>query len=298
MNTELETTSFRLIKKIKDDTFDVDFISDYCLSLQVSMELFRICVTDSGRNRCLLVEDYELIGLEHIDELIKTLTELYDDHHILQAGYWKSVKLAFKTPQFSIVPHSLFDQDFAKDYLLLNCSADKMPNNEVLFYKQHSTDIVNIFSADKKLISFFETAYLGKKLKIVHHTSSLIEGIMVQQKNSIQKEMYVFVEKDQLTILIKKQRQLEFCNTFYFTTPEDFIYYVMFVAEQLKFNTEQEEMIIWGDIKPDSAILKKLKMYMGNIKFGNKPSSLYFGYNFDELLDHNFFDLYNLHLCE
>ena len=295
---EIAVASYKLNKKIKDDTFSVDHLSEYCLSLQISSKLFRVCITDAARNRCLLLEDYQFSHVQHPDQLIEVLQQIYDDHHLLQAGYWKSVKLALKTPNFSLVPNALFDQDFAKDYLNLNCTTSALSGDEVLYYKQQSTDVVNIFSADKKIISFFEAAYLGKKLKIVHHTSSLIEGIMVQNPHKEQRAMYLYVEKDQLTVVIKKNRTLEFCNSFFFTTPEDFVYYVMFVAEQLKFNPERDEVTLWGDLLPDSAFIKKLNMYMCHIKFGNKPASLYFGYNFDELLDHNFFDLYNLHLCE
>lgn len=295
---EITAASYKLNKKIKDDSFNVDHLSEYCLSLQISSKLFRICITDSSRNRCLLLEDYQFSHVQHPDQLIETLQEIYDDHHLLQAGYWKSVKLALKTSNFSLVPHALFDQEFAKDYLNLNCTTSAINGDEVLFYKQNSTDVVNIFSADKKIINFFEAAYIGKKLKIVHHTSSLIEGIMVQNANKDQREMFLYIEKDQLTVVIKKNRTLEFCNSFFFTTPEDFVYYVMFVAEQLKFNPEKDYVTVWGDLLPDSSFIKKLSMYMCHIKFGNKPSSLYFGYNFDELLDHNFFDLYNLHLCE
>lgn len=294
---EIKAASYKLNKKIKDDTFSVDHISDYCLSLQISSKLFRLCITDAARSRCMLLEDYQFSNISHPDQLISILQEIYEDHHLLQAGYWKSVKLALKTPNFSVVPNALFDQEFAKDYLSLNCTPNA-PYDDVLYYKQHSTDVVNIFSADKKVIAFFEAAYLGKKLKVVHHTSSLIEGIMVQQPHRDQREMYAFIEKDQLTIVIKTNRNLEFCNTFFFTTPEDFVYYIMFVAEQLKFNPEKDEVTLWGDILPDSPLIKKLNMYMVHIKLGNKPASLYFGYNFDELLDHNFFDLYNLHLCE
>lgn len=296
--SQLLEKSYILNKKIKDDTFSVDHISEYCLSLQVSNQLFRVCITDSARNRCLFLEDYQFENVINSDHLLAVLKEIYDEHHLLQAGYWKSVKLAFKTPNFSVIPNVLFDQEFAKDYLSLNCTLNSSTHEDVLYYKQQSTDVVNIFSVDKKIIAFFEAIYLGKKMKIVHHTSSLIEGVMVQNQNKDQKEMCIFIEKEQMTLVIKTNRSLEFCNTFFYSTPEDFVYYVMFVASQLKFDPESNQVVIWGDLSTDSPLIKKLKLYMCHIKLGNKPASLYFGYNFDEVLDHNFFDLYNLHLCD
>ena len=294
---ETNVSGYKLNKKVKDDTFNVDLISNYTLSLQISPNLFRVCVTDGEKNRCLLLEDYSFSSIYGADQIIEKLTEIYDDHHVLKAGYWKSVKLALKTPNFSLVPNSLFDKDFAKDYLNLNCSI-KEEAEEVLYYHQNSTDVVNIFSADKKVLDWFIAAYPAKTIKVIHHTCPLIEGVLFNRNHKQEKSMFLYVEKNQVTILITKSKTLEFCNSFYFSSPDDFVYYVMFVVEQLKFNPDSNPVTVWGEIMPDSEMYKKLFKYIRNVNFGNKPSSLYFGYNFDEIFDHSFFDLYSMHLCE
>lgn len=295
---EKKSSHYKLNKKIKDDTFNVDLISSYNLSLQISPNLFRVCVTDAEKNRCLLLEDYQFTSIYISDQVIEKLEEIYDDHHILKAGFWKSVKLALKTSNFSLVPNSLFDKDFAKDYLGLNCALTPDDREEVLYYQQHSADMVNIFSADKKVTDWFIAAYPAKPVRIIHHTSPLIEGIMYNRNQPDEKSMFIHVEGSTLTILIAQDKALEFCNTFHFSTSEDFVYYVMFVAEQLKFNTESNPVTIWGDLQPGGDAYITLLKYVRNISFGNKPSSLYFGYPFDEVSDHSFFDLYSMHLCE
>jgi hypothetical protein len=297
--SDKKTASVKLNKKIKDDIFNVDNIAHYNLSLQISPILFRLCVTDSEKNRCMLLEDYQFSSVYLADHLIEKLEEIFDDHHVLKAGFWKSIKLAFKTPNFSLVPESLFEQELAKEYLTLNCSLKPDDSEEVLFYKQSSIDIVNVFSAEKKILQWFSAMYPGKTIRTIHHTSSLIDGVLFNRSNNKEdRSMFIFVDKNQLTIIVTKNRKLEFCNSFNFFSPEDFVYYVMFVAGQLQFNADADPAILWGDILPDSELYLKLYKYVRNVSFGDKPSSLYFGYTFDEVFDHNFFDLYSMHFCE
>lgn len=287
---------YRLNKKIKDDTFNVDYIARYNLSLQINFSLFRFCVTDTESNRCLLLEDYQFESISRPEQLIEQLELIYDDHHVLQAGFWRSIRLAVKNINFSLVPFSLFDEEYLKEYLNVNCMVHPEQREDIFYYKQQSTEAVNIFSADKDVIGWFINRYPQKTLKVVHHTSPLIEGIM--SSGSQERALFIHVENNFLTILVKKNKMLEFCNSFHFFSPEDFVYFTMFVFDQLELNPETTPVVLWGEINHDSPLYKQLYKYIRHVTFGNKPSSLYFGYHFDEIFDHRFFDLYSMHLCE
>ncbi|MCS6824322.1 MAG: DUF3822 family protein [Cytophagaceae bacterium] len=293
-----EKQHYRLVKKIKDDLFNVDDISTYNLYLQISHQLFRFCITDSEKNRCLHLEDYRISGITHPDQLIQQLEKLYDEHHLLKAGFWKSIRLAVKNVNFSLVPNSLFDKNFLREYVSINSPQSNTTEEGYYYYAQKSTDAVNIFSADKKIIDWFCKVYPSKNIRVVHYTSSLIEGVMMSANGAEQRQMFLQVEQNYLTIIVKHNKTLEFCNTFYFYTAEDFIYFVMFVFDQLQLSQEETEVVVWGEITHDSLAYNKLVKYIRNVSLGEKPSALKFGYTFDEIMDHNFFDLYSMHLCE
>lgn len=287
--------TFKLNQKIKDDKFNVDLISQYNLSLQISRDVFRICVTDTGNNRCLLLEDYQFTNVIDTPQLIAQLEKIYDEHHVLQAGYWKTIKLSIKNENFSLIPSSLFDKDYLKEYITLNCS---IKGKEVYYHKQKTTDTVNIFAADKDIIFWFNAKYPHKSLKLFHYTSPFIEGVMIDKSSEAEKSMYIVTEKNYLTILVKRNKKMELCNTFRYQSTEDYVYFVMFIFDQLKLNPETTPVTMWGEIVPDSPIYNKLFKYIRNINFGNRPTSLSFGYQFDEVFDHRFYDLYSMHLCE
>ncbi|HEX8545792.1 MAG TPA: DUF3822 family protein [Cytophagaceae bacterium] len=296
--SEQKNTSYRLNKKIKDDNFNVDLIGTYGLSLQINHSIFRFCVTDSEKNRCLLLEDYELLKINSTEELISQLELIFDDNHILKAGYWKEIKLAIKNPEFSLIPDSLFDKKYLKEYLSLNCQLTDKENEEILYYRQNSTEAVNIFKADGKIIDWFLKSYPYHNITVIHHTSSLIEGLLQNYVNKDERSVFAYIENKLLTLVVVNNRKLEYCNSFQFISTEDFVYYVMLVYDQLQLDPNAHGLTLWGDIAADSPIHQKLYKYIRHLKFGNKPKSMYFGYHFDEIFDHSFFDLYNMHLCE
>jgi len=287
--------NYKLNQRVKDDKFNVEKIDLYNLSLQISEDLFRVCITDTKNNRCLLLEDYQFTEVKTVSDLINQLELIFDDHHVLKAGYWKSIKLSIKNKSFSLVPDSLFDKDYLKEYLNINCTIN---GKEIYYHKQKTTDTVNIFPADKKLIEWFKAKYPLKPIRFFHYTSSFIEGLMIDKALQEERSVFIASEKNFLTVLVKKNKRLEFCNTFYYATPEDFIYFVLFVFDQLKLNPESTPVTLWGEVTSDSPVYSKLYKYIRNISFGKKPTTLTFGYQFDEVFDHKFYDLYNMHFCE
>jgi hypothetical protein len=213
----------------------------------------------------------------------------------LQAGYWKNIKLCIKNKDFSLIPNSLFDKEYLREYLNLNTTVH---NKEVYYHKQSTMDAVNIFAAEKEIIEWFQSKYPHKNIKVLHYTSPFIEGIMINESQKDERAMYIVSEKDYMAIIVRNNKKLEFCNNFSYRTPEDFLYFVMFVFDQLKLNPEVTPVTVWGELSNDSPIYSKLYKYIRNVSFGNKPSTLNFGYQFDEVFDHKFYDLYNIHFCD
>jgi hypothetical protein len=288
-------SNYRITKKIKDDQFNVDLIFQYDLSMQISNEFFRLCIVDTEKNKCLLLEEYEFTSVFFPDQLINQLELIFDEHHLLQAGFWKSIKLSIKSKNFTLIPYSLFDEEQVKEYMTLACDVNS--SEDILHFRQKSTDAVTIFSAERKITEWFCNAYPAKAIQVLHYTSPLLEGILMEAPNKNQRAIYLDIERNYFTAVVSNNRTIEFCNTFSFTSKEDFIYYVMYIFDQMKLNTETTPLVIWGELAPNSPQYSILYKYIRHVSFGKKPSTLRFSYHFDELFDHKFFDLYNIHFC-
>jgi hypothetical protein len=290
------TPTFSLKKRVKDDLFTPDEIGNYTLNLQINQNLFRICITNT--NRCLLMEDYTLDNALYPDQLISQLEAIYDHHEVLMAGFWKNIKLAIKDIDFSLIPKSLFDQQFSKEYLKINTGQESNGEHEIFHYAQKSTDAISVFSADKKIIDWFKNQYSSHNITFLHHTTAFIEGVLYSSDTNTDKDVFAQIEDDSLTIIVKSEIGLEFCNSFRISTSDDLVYFILLVYNQLQLSPEKNKLILFGDIRPDSSTYKKLYTYIRHIKFGDKPSSIKFGYKFDEIFDHRYFDLYSMHFCQ
>lgn len=285
-------TPYNIIKQIKDDKFNVEHLQHYNLSLQVGYSEFQIAVIDIRNQRCLIMESYEL----HRDtDLHAALVSIFEDHHFLKAGFWNSVKVAFKNNKFSLVPYSLFDRENLREYLTINVQSE---DDSLFYYKHEKLKAVNVFAASSEIVSFFNGSYPGTTLHFLHQESVLIEGISKYEDFSFNRNMSLLMERNAVNVLVHEEQKLIYCNRFNFFSPQKLMQYIMTVMHELNLDQYETRTIVWGDIQASSETFEVLQKYIYNISFGGKLPLLQFGYVFDEIEDHNFFDLFSIYFCD
>ncbi len=287
----------KLNQRIKDEALDIDSIPRYALALEVSNNGFRCAIVDSQDNRCLWLEDYRFSSVFFPEQIMEQLGFIFDEHQLLHAGFWHQVRVSLKNKHFTLIPESLFRKDYAGQYLRFST---QMPeDSEEIFYYQHpNREIINVFSGEKKIADWFRKQYPSRNISFVHHTSAFIEGVLQHSDYVPARSMAVLLEASHLTILVTNSHLVEYCNTFFYLSAQDVIYYVMLVMDELKLNPDSCRVTLYGELSHDSAIHDMLYKYIRFISFGSKSSSLKFSFQFDEMLDHRYFDLFNLYLCD
>ncbi len=243
----------------------------------------------------MMLEHYEFQKIQEQTRLFALLKEIYEYNTYLNAGFWKSIKLSIKNLKFSLVPNSLFAENYAKDILAVNSTiADQ---DIVYFYKHSSNDTVNIFAAEHALVDWFQKMYPNKLVEVVHHTSTMMEGVLQYSTNNQAKSVFVNIEDQIATIAVRDNGALVFINNFKFVTPNDLLYYVMFTYDELDLNTDTIPLVLMGDILKNSDHYQRLYKYIRNITFSRRPEGIKFGYKFDDISEHQYFGLYNTILC-
>ena len=149
----------------------------------------------------------------------------------------------------------------------------------------------------KNIIEFFQEVY-GDKVNFVHQTSSFIEGILLEQNTASEKGIYANCEDGVITIAVLKSGNLEYCNHFKYKDSKDIVYYTLFVMNELYLNPESTPLTIWGELDIKSDAYLQLFKYIRDIKFGSRPSSMVFSYNFDEIDEHQMFNTLSTYFCE
>jgi hypothetical protein len=70
----------------------------------------------------------------------------------------------------------------------------------------------------------------------------------------------------------------------------------MLVMKTVGMDQQTSEVMLWGYIGKNSPHYLEFVKYVRNVSFGGRPTHMSFGYMFDDVQEHQFFDLYSLDL--
>ena len=263
-----DTSTYTLVKRVKDAKFTIDELDHYSLIMQVGIYDLQFAVVDSQDNVVMGLEDYKLQGIRTVNGRLRLIKEILDNHEYLTAGFWKNVRLSLKSHKFSMVPSGMFVPESAADYLALN-SEIKTSFEEVNYYKQLAVETVNVFAAETKLARWIESIYKRKKVHVIHQGSALIEGFLKHADHIDEKSMYAYVDRGILHLVVTENRKLLYYNQFAARKKEDYLKYIMLVFNELGMSGKESHVFLWGFIKPSSEEMKLLKRYIRNISYGS-----------------------------
>ena len=286
---------FKLIKKIRDDRFDEEILHQYELLIQLGIRDLQVAIVDTQDNRLLFFEDYVLGDLNSHKELFDLFKVLFDSHPVLQAGFWKEVRVSVKNTKFVQVPGSLFLEEAAPEYLQFNAQVDST-REEVLTCRNLHMDAVTVFAMQKDLYNWLKSLYANTTLRVVHQSTALIEGVLNFAKGKEKTPLYVYVDRFKLHILAVQKGELLYYNQFLIKQFSDYVKSIMLVMKGLSFDQNTSEVVLWGYIGKNSPHYQELIKYVRTVSFGDRPPYIKFGYLFDEVQEHHFFDLYSTHL--
>ena len=279
------------IEKIQTkNNFNLENLNETHLSIQLSLDGFSFCAIHEFSKELVAFASFEFqesnsLPSKHL-ELVQDVFNSNKD--VLQLKY-RSVSVIHYNNLVTQVPKPFFNKDNLPSYLQHSI---KILDNDFIAYDEIlNTDIVNVYIPFVNINNFLIDTYGAFEFK--HNATVLIEELLRKHKNDDGNFMYINVSNQNLEIVVLKNKKLELYNIFSFTTKEDFIYYILFVAEQLKLNPEEINVILLGAIEKESELFTILYQYIRNVSF-------YTPKNFPELLKseskHNHFTLLNQHL--
>jgi hypothetical protein len=288
-------TRHKLIKKIKDEKFDEEKLHRYTLLVQVGAKDFQTAVVDSEDDRLIFFEDYVFSDLNAPEDIHHALRPLFESHEHLMAGFWKEVKISIKNNKFVQVPAPLFLEEAVAEYLGFNAVVDA-ENETARFCRNRLADTVTIYAVRNDLMGFLEKTYANSRVNLFHQSAALIEGVLTQAKDREGEPLYVYVDRFKLHILWVQKGQLIYYNQFLIKQFTDYAKSIMLVMNALGLKQEATPVVLWGYIGKNSPHYQEFIKYVRNVGFGDRPRHIRFGYLFDEMQDHHFFDLFSLHL--
>ena len=230
------------------------------MSIQVSLNGLSFCILDLERNEIVY---FKKVDFEKQLDPIRVLSQIeltYEMNKELDQPV-DEVSLLFTNTLFSLVPAALFEEDNAASYLKFNT---KILKTDFIAFDEINEDMVNVYIPYANIINYFFDKYGEFEYK--HSLSVLIESLL--KKETIQDTVvYLHAHLDHYELVIIENEKLLFANSFQFDTKEDFLYYLLFTAEQLNLDPSEFELILLGDIQKESEEYKMAWNYIRNISF-------------------------------
>jgi uncharacterized protein DUF3822 len=275
------------INKIKNNKVDFLNLQENHLSIQLSLDGFSFSIYNKIQNEigAFAVYEFENNSISPYKHL-ELIEQLYKQDVLLQAKY-DSVSVTHLNNLVTQVPKPFFDKDNLANYLQ---NTIKVLENDFITYDEViNTEIINVYIPFVNINNFLLDKYGTFIYK--HSSTILIEKLLNSYKNLEGDFYFVNISKNNFEIIVFKNKKLELFNSFNFNTKEDFIYYILFTAEQLNLNPEELKLVLLGEIEKESELFTILYQYVRNITF-YEPS------NFSTLLkneisSHSHFTLLN-----
>ncbi len=252
------------------------------LSIQFSLDGFSFRVADNQQKITHFSEVVFNETLATPQDLLSKIEAIFKTDEQLQQDF-STVTVIHKNTLSTLVPTDYFDKNQLKNYL--DYTIKTLQTDFITF-----DDLTNVAAKNVYIpyvnINNYIFQHFGE-FEYKHYTSVFIDKL-IKSNTSLVKKMFVQVSKNHLDILVLENKQLLFSNSFAFYTQEDFIYYILFTAEQLKLDTEKFVLTFLGDIKKDSEIYKIAYNYVRNIDFFESKNTYF---NTQQLSKHNHFIL-------
>ena len=269
----MQKTTTKIIK----DTYSKE------ISIQFSLDGFSFCICNAATKELQHLTSHTFENSIATPELLLSEIEsLFNQNSVLKQEF-ETVTIIHHNHLSTLVPTALFNENELKLYLDYNIKT--LTNDFIAFDSLSQLDIKNVYVPYININNYFFQKFGEFEYK--HHSTILIDKLILHSKNNTEKQFFVNVAGAHFDIVVIENSKLLFYNSFSYKTKEDFIYYILFTAEQLKLNPEKFLLYFIGDIEKDSEIYNITYQYIRNVNF-IKLAIPFFDEN-NEIASHTYF---------
>ena len=254
----------------KNSTTTISNKQDIKLSIQFSLDGFCFCITNTQSNTILHFFEYLFTEtLQTPENLLVKVEEIFKKDPHLQNDF-SNITVIHQNNLFALVPTSYFTKNNLADYLNFNIKT--LATDFITFDEINTINAKNIYIPYVNINNYLFQNFGEFEYK--HHITELVKKL-IEATDHNEKTMFVNVCKTTFDIVILQNKNLLLANSFSFSSKDDFVYYILFVAEQLELKTEEFELYFMGQINTTSEIYKTAFEYIRNIYFLESKNTIF-----------------------
>jgi Protein of unknown function (DUF3822) len=234
------------------------------LSIQVSLSGLSFCLLNTFTNTFTFFKHVVFEKKLNPSVVLDKIVHYFNTEVQLQQSF-KTVRVIHDNELSALVPKPLLNEDYLADYLKFN---SKILRTDFITYDEIiANDSVNIYVPYVNINNYLYERFGAFEFK--HLSTIVIENILILEKNAVSTKMYVHVSHNHFEIIVLENNKLKLYNTFDYVTKEDFIYYILFTAEQLELNPEEFPLVLLGHVTKDDELYNIAYKYIRNVSVLN-----------------------------
>lgn len=230
------------------------------LSIQVSLNGLSFCVLDTLSGKPLLLQQLPFSNLQRSIKMEDLLAMVFKENPELNYQY-DEILIVHSNNLSTFVPTALFDEEFLGSYLQYNTKV--FETDFFTFDALEKYEMNHVYIPYVNMNNFFIDQYGAFDYK--HANTILVSKLLDLSKNKEERKMFVHANESHFEIIVVQNQKLHLFNSFEYKTPEDFIYYILFTAEQLQMNPENFNLDFIGSITENDAFYQIAYKYIRNI---------------------------------
>lgn len=240
------------------------------LVIQISLTEISFCLLDTLRKKIETFGNYTIPKSTNFSEIEASIIHFMQNTSVLQ-GKFDEVLVLHQNNLLTFVPQAFFIEEQLASYLQYNVKV--FPTDFITFdpienYEMHTVYIPYVNINNALLDIFGDFTYK-------HAASILVKKVLDWTKNKEEAHIFIHFQENNFQLVAVKNQQLVLFNSFEFQTKEDFLYYLLFTAEQLHWNPETFTLKLLGNITKESELFQIAYKYVRNVSLFLENNSNY-----------------------
>ncbi|WP_293894216.1 DUF3822 family protein [Flavobacterium sp.] len=229
------------------------------LAIQVSLNGLSFATFDTLTNKATMLKKVALGKVNLTTKVEDLFAEAFQKHQELTASY-DEVVIIHSNNLSTFVPTALFDEEYLGSYLQFNT---KVFETDFFAYDELGNyEMNNVYIPYVNLNNYFIDQFGTFDYK--HANTVLVKKLLDVSKNTEEPKMFVHISDTHFEIVVIQNQKLQLYNSFEYKTPEDFLYYILFTAEQLHLNPESFKLDLLGKIAEGDVLYNMAYKYVRN----------------------------------
>ncbi len=275
-----------------DETLDLNRAHAYKLSIQLSLNGFSFSILDQVRGKFVVLKHRALDPSATLDQKAAAIEQILAGDEHLQGGFQK-VNALIDTPRSTLIPAGYFQIEHLKKYLTFNHDLDEL--DEIHYNYLSEIQAYQVFALPNPLSNALRNHF--NQIDYYHQGLPFMRYHLDNATGS-KKWVGASIFEGFMDVGVFSKQQLHFYNTFRWTTPEDMLYFLLYIYKQFSLDAGSNELHLSGQAQDNTPVKKLIDQYIEKSHYHKPPAEFTYSYTFSRDSTRHFTNLFRLNLCE